>query len=102
MLQEARPDTVIFGQGAARLPNTTCFAVPGTEAQVLLMQLDLAGIAVSSGSACSSGKVGASHVLTAMGVDADLARGALRISLGPQTTPQEVDMFITTWKKLVV
>ncbi len=76
------PDAVFFGAGAERLPNTSCFALPGVEAQLLLMSLDLEGIAVSSGSACSSGKVKRSHVLTAMGVEPDLARGAIRVSLG--------------------
>jgi cysteine desulfurase len=73
---------VFFGAGAGRLPNTSCFAVPTIEAQVLLMALDLEGIAVSSGSACSSGKVKPSHVLRAMGVVPDVAKGAIRVSLG--------------------
>lgn len=76
------PDAVFFGAGAERLPNTSCFAVPGIEAQVLLMFLDVEGVAVSSGSACSSGKVKRSYVLAAMGVAPELARGAIRVSLG--------------------
>ena len=81
-LRSAFPDLVVFGARAQRLPNTSSFALPDISAETLLMALDLAGIAVSSGSACSSGKVAPSHVLTAMGVSSELARGALRVSLG--------------------
>lgn len=75
-------DAVIFGQDAERLPNTSAFAIPGIAAETLLMALDLSGIAVSSGSACSSGKVKASHVLEAMGVEPQVASCAIRVSLG--------------------
>ncbi len=81
-ISRVAPGAVFFGAGAGRLPNTSCFAVPTIEAQVLLMALDLEGIAVSSGSACSSGKVKPSHVLRAMGVVPDVAKGAIRVSLG--------------------
>ena len=81
-ISRVAPGAVFFGAGAERLPNTSCFAVPGIEAQVLLIALDMEGIAVSSGSACSSGKVKPSHVLGAMGVMPDVARGAIRVSLG--------------------
>ena len=81
-LQRVAPDAEIFGRDAPRLPNTSAFAVPGFSAETLLMSLDLAGIAVSSGSACASGKVGRSHVLEAMGVKPDLRAGALRVSFG--------------------
>lgn len=84
------PPATIFGAGAARLPNTSAFGWDGVAAQTLLMRLDLAGCAVSSGSACSSGKVGRSHVLAAMGVTDALAQGALRVSLGWATTPGDV------------
>jgi cysteine desulfurase len=87
------PDAVIFGADAERLPNTSCFAVPGTSAETLLMALDLDGVAVSSGSACSSGKVGRSHVLAAMGVDPALARGAMRVSVGWSSTEADVEYF---------
>jgi cysteine desulfurase len=100
-LKTIRPDTVIFGENAPRVPNTVCFAVPGFEAQTLLMQLDLAGIAVSSGSACSSGKVRESHVLRAMGVAPELARGALRVSAGWSTDDDAIDRFIEVWQKIV-
>src|SRR6202011_1240057 len=76
------PDAVFFGAGTERLPNTSCFALPRIEAHVLLIALDLEGIAVSPGSACSSGKVKRSHVLSAMGVEPDVAGGAIRVSLG--------------------
>jgi cysteine desulfurase len=76
------PQAVIIAEGAARLPNTTVLALPGASAETLVIALDLAGIAVSAGAACSSGKVGASHVLAAMGVAPQLARAAIRISLG--------------------
>lgn len=100
-LEAALEGAVIFGSTAARLPNTTCFAVPGMSAETLLMGFDLAGIAVSSGSACSSGKVAKSHVLTAMGVAPELAKAAIRVSLGWNSTEEHVDHFITVWLRLV-
>ena len=75
------------------------FALPGVKAETALISLDLDGVSLSSGSACSSGKVAASHVLHAMGVEADLARGALRVSLGFSTTDEEVKSFLQAWKK---
>ena len=92
---------LVIGNGAyataPRLPNTVCFAVPGVEAATLMIALDLAGIAVSSGSACSSGKVAPSHVLAAMGVRPELARGAIRLSLGWASTETEVERFATAF-----
>jgi cysteine desulfurase len=99
-LRAISSDTVIFGADAKRLPNTVLFAVPGMKAETAVIALDLEGIAVSSGAACSSGKVQPSHVLAAMGVDPALARGAIRVSLGPQTTEIEVDCFLHAWTKL--
>ena len=90
--------TVIFGAATPRLPNTTAFAVPGVAAETALAALDLAGVAISSGSACSSGKVAPSHVLAAMGVDPALARCALRVSLGWTTTAAAVDRFLAVWE----
>ena len=84
------PGTIVFGAGAERLPNTTSFALPGYDAQVLLMNLDLAGVAVSAGSACAAGKAMPSHVLEAMGVPAEIAVRAVRISLGWTTTEDDV------------
>jgi cysteine desulfurase len=99
-LEAGLSDSVIFSDGRERLCNTTCFAVPGMKAETVLMNLDLAGIAVSSGSACSSGKVGRSHVLDAMGVSPELAACALRISLGWNTTPKDIEKFLTTFHSL--
>lgn len=89
-LRAAAPDLTVFGEGADRLPNTLCFAVPGLDAPTALMALDLAGFALSSGSACSSGKVARSPVLAAMGVSPALAAGALRVSLGWNSTESDV------------
>jgi cysteine desulfurase len=101
MLGGTHPDLTIFGKDAPRIPNTTLFAVPGIKAETAVIALDLAGVAVSSGSACSSGKVTPSHVLAAMGVPAELARGALRLSLGPDTTESDVEFFQTAWIKVL-
>lgn len=87
------PEAAIFGAGTRRLPNTVNFAVPGASAEVLVMALDLEGIAVSSGSACSSGKVKRSHVLEAMGVPSDLADGAIRVSLGWNSEEADIELF---------
>ncbi|WP_458761100.1 cysteine desulfurase family protein [Afipia sp. TerB] len=97
----ADPATVIFSREAARLPNTTLAAVPGMKAETAVIGFDLEGIAVSSGSACSSGKVQPSHVLAAMKVPASLAQGAIRISLGWNTSESDVDRFLQAWRKLV-
>jgi cysteine desulfurase len=87
------PDAVVFGAGAPRLPNTLCFAVPGVGAETLLIALDLAGVAASSGAACSSGKVARSHVLAAMGISPALAAGAIRLSLGWSSDAADVARF---------
>ena len=84
---------VIFAADAARVPNTTQLSVPGIDGEALLLQLDRAGFAVSSGSACAAGSHAPSHVMVAMGVAPDLARGALRISLGRSTTREQLDAF---------
>ena len=94
------PAAVVFGAQAPRLPNTTLFAVPGIKAETAVIALDLDGIAVSSGAACSSGKVQPSHVLAAMGVAPPLAQGAIRVSLGPTTTESEIDRFLDAWIRL--
>jgi len=100
-LRALTPEAVIFGARAERLPNTTLVAIPGAKAETLVIGFDLEDIAVSSGAACSSGKVAPSHVLAAMGVPAELARSAIRLSTGPATTPAEIDRFLDVWKKLV-
>jgi cysteine desulfurase len=94
-------DAAIFGETAPRLPNTVCFAVPGVEAATLMIALDLAGIAVSSGSACSSGKVAPSHVLAAMGVRPELARGAIRLSLGWASSERDVERFAQAFATVI-
>jgi len=94
------PDAVIFGTNASRLGNTSNFALHGIAAETALMALDLDGVMVSSGAACSSGKVKPSHVLKAMGVTDDLARSALRVSLGWNSTQSDVDAVTVSLAKL--
>ena len=100
-LRSTTPDLVIFAAGIGRLPNTSLVAVPGTKAETALIAFDLKGIALSSGSACSSGKVQPSHVLAAMGVEPALARAALRISLGWETIETDLDLCLNAWKQVV-
>ncbi|MBU0738790.1 MAG: cysteine desulfurase [Alphaproteobacteria bacterium] len=94
----AGPDTVIYGRGEARVGNTSFFHLPGLKAETGQIAFDLEGIALSAGAACSSGKVGASHVLTAMGEDA--STGALRLSIGPDTTESDIDRFLGAFVKI--
>jgi cysteine desulfurase len=94
------PGMIVFSEDAPRLPNTTLFTVPGLKAETAVIGLDLAGIAVSSGSACSSGKVQPSHVLDAMGFSKDLAQGAVRLSLGWSTSEADIDLTLEAWRKL--
>ena len=96
-LKGTSPQMIIFGAQSERLPNTTLFAVPGMKAETAVIAFDLAGVAVSAGSACSSGKVQPSHVLAAMGVPPQLATAAVRVSLGPGTTESEIERFIEAW-----
>jgi cysteine desulfurase len=99
-LKAISPSAVIFGETAERLPNTTLFAVEGMKAETAVIAFDLEGIAVSSGAACSSGKVQPSHVLAAMGVSPVLLRGAVRLSLGWSTDEADVARFLAAWRKL--
>ena len=94
------PNAVFFSQNTERLPNTTNFAVPGMKADTLVIAFDLAGVAVSAGASCSSGKVERSHVLEAMNADEDAARGAIRVSLGWNTREEDVDKFIDEWARI--
>lgn len=96
-IEAVSPETILVGQGADRLPNTCCFVTPGWRGEAQVMSMDLAGFAVSAGSACSSGKVKASGVLTAMGFGDSDAACAMRVSLGPETTEAEVRRFAETW-----
>jgi len=97
---EITPQAVFFGQNSPRLPNTSCFSLPGVRASTLVMNLDLMGVAVSAGAACSSGKVTPSPVLRAMGVEESLADGAIRVSLGWANTSADVDAFLSAWKTI--
>jgi len=99
-LREISPQATIFGGGAERLPNTTLFTAPGLKAETAVIAFDLDGVAVSSGAACSSGKVQPSHVLAAMGVSPPLTRGAVRVSLGWGSTAADVEKFLGAWRKL--
>lgn len=100
-LRQVSPNAVVFGEGAERLPNTFAFAVPGLRAETALIAFDLDGIALSSGSACSSGKVRPSHVLEAMGVEPALAEGAIRVSLGWNTTKSDVIRFAEACERVI-
>ena len=96
-LADAAPDAILIGQNSKRLPNTSCIAVPGWKGETQVMQMDLAGYAISAGSACSSGKVKRSRVLTAMGFDDITASSAIRVSIGPTTTQNELMGFADAW-----
>ena len=96
-VRAAAPEAIILSAGAARLPNTSCVALPGIGSETQVMALDLAGIGVSAGSACSSGKVKASRILAAMGCDRDVAGSAIRVSLGWATTEDDMDRLFAAW-----
>ena len=99
-LRETEPAVVIFSERAERLPNTSCVTMPGVQSETQVMGLDLAGVAVSAGSACSSGKVEPSHVLRALGVSDDVGGCAIRVSTGWATTEDEIDRFLGAWRAL--
>ncbi len=94
------PDAAVIGAGAPRLPNTSCLVLPGVEGRTQVMALDLAGVAVSAGAACSSGKVAPSHVLAAMGLEERVKGSAIRVSLGWSSRNEDVDAFLTAWADL--
>ena len=96
-LAETEKETIFVGNDRRRLPNTSCFALPGWKGETQVMAMDLAGFAISAGSACSSGKVRESRVLRAMGYPEEIARSAVRVSLGPATTEDEVRRFVAAW-----
>lgn len=99
-LLAVQPQTEIFGKHADRLANTSCFALGGLNSETLVMALDLAGVAVSAGSACSSGKVSRSHVLAAMQAETHVSKGVLRVSLGWQSNREDTEKLVDEWSKL--
>ena len=99
-LRETEPAVVIFSEGAHRLPNTSCVTMPGVQSETQVMGLDLAGVAVSAGSACSSGKVEPSHVLRALGASDDVGGCAIRVSMGWATSEDEIERFLGAWRAL--
>jgi cysteine desulfurase len=94
------PGAKLAGAGVARIPNTMLFALPGLPAETAVIAFDLEGIAVSAGSACSSGKVSASHVLEAMGEPAEVARGGIRVSLPVDAIAADVEAFLAAWRAI--
>jgi cysteine desulfurase len=99
-LAATAPELKIFGRGAERLVNTSCFALPGLASETQVMALDLAGVAVSAGAACSSGKVQPSHVLRAMAASEDEAGSAIRVSLGWGSSERDIDRLVEAWSEL--
>ena len=99
-LLAVQPQTEIFGKHADRLANTSCFALGGLNSETLVMALDLAGVSVSAGSACSSGKVSRSHVLAAMQAETHISKGVLRVSLGWQSNRDDTEKLVDEWSKL--
>lgn len=97
-MREAAPDIILHGDGADRLANTSFFALPGLKAETAQIAFDMEGVAVSAGSACSSGKIGESHVLAAMGADAAL--GAIRVSLGSSQSEEDIDAFLDVFRRI--
>lgn len=100
-MRQQAPDLVVFAEAAERTGNVSNFAVPGLKNSVAMMGLDLLGLSVSSGSACSSGKVGPSHVLEAMGIPAELAGCAMRLSFGWSSTPDDVEAYLAGFSEVV-
>lgn len=98
-LKSVAAEVICIGEHADRLPNTTCFAVPGWKGETQVMQSDLDGFAISAGSACSSGKVRASRVLQAMEFGDNVAASAVRVSLGPATRSEDILAFVGAWEK---
>ena len=96
-VEDASKETILVGSDTKRLPNTSCLLTPGWKGETQVMAMDLAGFAVSAGSACSSGKVKASRVLLAMGYGLDDAASAIRVSLGPENTEEDVTRFVDVW-----
>jgi cysteine desulfurase len=100
-LRDAVPDLVVHGESGPRAPHILNVGIPGTDSEALLMHLDLAGVAASGGSACSTGAMEPSHVLTAMGVPRSLALGSIRLSLGYESTAADIDRVIEVFPSVV-
>ena len=96
------PDVCIVGEASSRLVNTTCFAISGVRADQALIAFDLDGVAVSSGSACSSGKVKTSHVLAAMGMPEVVTKGAIRVSIGGATTIHDIEACLASLERQIL
>jgi cysteine desulfurase len=99
-VRDISDDAVVIGAAAPRVANTSCIALPRVPAEVAVVRLDLMGIAASAGAACSSGKVGASATLSAMGLAEHIRRSAIRVSIGPATTAADIDQFLTAWREI--
>src|SRR5437867_4603142 len=95
------PDAVLNGHPTQRLPNNASFCIPGTDGESLIVALDLEGFAVSSGSACTSGETEPSQVLLALGLDREIAKGSLRVTLGRSTTAEQIDRFVDALARVV-
>ena len=98
-LANGSQDTIFVGKGGSRLPNTTCMLTPGWTGQMQVMQMDLAGFSISTGSACTSGKINRSRTLSAMGFSPEMADCSIRVSLGPKTSRAEIELFVREWLK---
>jgi cysteine desulfurase len=99
-VMELTPNAVIVGRGAQRITNTSCIAVCGKAAETTVIRMDLDGVAISAGAACTSGKIGANSVLAAMGLPADIAASAVRVSLGGETSEDDMAAFLAAWEKV--
>lgn len=99
-LRDIAPDMIVFGQASERLPNTSKMTMPGVPSDTQVMAMDLAGIAISAGSACTAGKVEAPYVLSAMGVADEISNTATRVSLGWRTQAEDLDKFVAAWENL--
>ena len=100
IIKDICPNAIFYGKNTLRLPNTSMILMPGMDAHKQLIQFDLADISVSAGSACSSGKMKTSHVLTAMGIESDKAKCAIRVSVGEATTIEEIEKFASNWERI--
>jgi cysteine desulfurase len=99
-IESSLPEAIVYGAESPRGAHVSCLGMPGVPSELQLMAFDLKGIAVSTGSACSSGKMKGSHVLAAMGVGLQDAQGVIRVSTGWKTQEEDIDTFIQTWKDI--